>query len=231
MRSDPVPNPGSTGDPSDELLVERARARDPAAFHELVCRHGTKLRRLLARIVSGPADQDDAMQSALLSAWRYLPAFEGRAQFSSWMYRVTANTALMLLRDQGRRLDFSVGDIHAWADGHLDKIDFHPCDMASCWVQRPDEAMFNSEVRSLLQRKLADLPPILREIFVLRLVDGLSTKKAAEALGVTEAAVKTRLHRACRALREAIHCNIVDMEICSSKAAIRHRAKRERRPV
>ena len=94
----PAQSPGATSDVSDEALVERARGKDEAAFEELVGRYEDKLYRLAMRFVRNETDAQEILQDAFLSAWRNLPAFEGRAQFGSWMYRVTVNAALMLLR-------------------------------------------------------------------------------------------------------------------------------------
>jgi len=198
----------------DELLVARACARDAAAFQHLVCRHAPKLRRLVSRMLPSPEDQEEVLQNALLSAWRHLPAFEGRAQFGSWMYRVTSNAALMMIRDHGRRPCTSVGDVAEWEQTQA-SADVHPvCGGSSCWIHRPDEAMQRTELRELLQQKVTALPPILRDVFVLRHVDGLSVKATAATLRVSEATVKARLHRACRALRAEIYRAQADVAIC-----------------
>ena len=84
------------GDVADEVLVVRARAKDEAAFEELVNRYQNKLYRLAMRFVRNETDAQEILQDAFLSAWRNLPSFEGRAQFGSWMYRVTVNAALMM---------------------------------------------------------------------------------------------------------------------------------------
>jgi RNA polymerase sigma-70 factor, ECF subfamily len=203
----------------DAKLVERARARDPSAFGELVCRHEPQMRCLVARFIDRPSDREDVMQSALLAAWRHLPDFEGRAKFGSWMYRVTTNTALMLLRRQRRKRDTLVGDVEAWMRSQVDPGQEHPCGVGSCWIQRPDEAMQRTELRSMLERVVAGLPPGLRDVFVFRYVDGLSVRETGRVLGLTDAAVKTRLHRACQALRRAIHRNAADVAICRNAKA------------
>ena len=99
------------GEVADEVLVERARAKDEAAFEELVNRYENKLYRLAMRFVRNETDAQEILQDAFLSAWRNLPSFEGRAQFGSWMYRVTVNAALMLLRSRNRHPEVTVDDI------------------------------------------------------------------------------------------------------------------------
>ena len=74
--------------------------------------------------------------------------------------------------------------------------------------------MLSAELRTMLQEKVAALPWRLREVFVLRYVDGLSVQETGEVLGITECAVKTRLHRACQALRREIHRSAADVALC-----------------
>jgi RNA polymerase sigma-70 factor, ECF subfamily len=198
----------------DTELVARARARDTTAFRELVSRHEPQMRYLVARFIDGPADREEVIQNALLAAWRHLPEFEGRSQFGSWLHRVTTNNALMLLRHQRRRHDTSVGDIEAWSRSQGGPGSEYHCGVGSCWIQRPDEAMQRAELRALLERKVADLPQRLRDVFVLRYVDGLSVRETGRMLRLSDAAVKTRLHRACQALRKAIHRSASDIAIC-----------------
>src|ERR1039457_1068493 len=102
---------GLVGEVADEALVERARAKDEAAFEELVNRYENKLYRLAMRFVRNETDAQEILQDAFLSAWRNLPSFEGRAQFGSWMYRVTVNAALMLLGSRNRHPEVTVGDV------------------------------------------------------------------------------------------------------------------------
>jgi RNA polymerase sigma-70 factor (ECF subfamily) len=202
----------------DDVLVERARARDEAAFRELVCRHGQDLRYLVSRFVDTTSDQEDVLQNALLNAWRFLPAFEGRAKFSSWMHRVTVNSALMLVRGDRRKREAAVGDVEEWTRTEGASVAGDPhCGFASCWIQRPDEALQSSELRALLTRLVGGLPPRLQKVFVLRYMDGLSIKETAATLGLQESATKTRLHRACQTLRAAIHRNADDLAVCQDR--------------
>jgi RNA polymerase sigma-70 factor (ECF subfamily) len=198
--------------------VERAQARDPSAFSELVCRHEHHLRRLVARFAASTSDQDDIMQNALLNAWRYLPEFQGRSKFSSWMYRVTANTALMFLRGDRRKQESSFASADEMARALEAKTGEEPhCPATSCWVQRPDEALQSAELRALLQPLVGKLNPRLRQAFLLRYVDGLSIEETASALGLKRNATKTRIHRACQALREEIHRRAADLAVCRGR--------------
>lgn len=190
---------------SDDELVERARHRDVAAFEELVSRHEEKLYRLAMRFVHNETDAREILQETFLSAWRNLDGFQGKAQFASWIYRVAVNAALMLLRSQKRHPQIAVEDV---APETLDRAaqETHRPVMGinDDWSRRPDEQFQTGELREQIQAAVEELPESQRSVFLLRDVDGLSTEETGEALGLTVPTVKTRLHRARLALREAI---------------------------
>jgi RNA polymerase sigma-70 factor (ECF subfamily) len=189
---------------SDEVLVERARAKDEAAFEALVGRYEDKLYRLAMRFVRNETDAQEILQDAFLSAWRNLPTFEGRAQFSSWMYRVTVNAALMLLRSRNRHPEVTVDDIEPSALNDAVVENGQMMRSSADWSQRPDDQLQSEEMRKHIQVSVDALPDGLRMVFLLRDVEELSTEDTAEMLGLSVPAVKTRLHRARLALREAI---------------------------
>jgi RNA polymerase sigma-70 factor (ECF subfamily) len=189
---------------SDEILVERARTKNEAAFEELVNRYEDKLYRLAMRFVRNETDAQEILQDAFLSAWRNLPTFEGRAQFGSWMYRVTVNAALMLLRSRNRHPEVGVDDVEPTAlnDAVVENGQMMRSNMD--WSQRPDDQLQSDELRRHIQAAVDTLPEGLRTVFLLRDVEELSTEDTAELLALSVPAVKTRLHRARLALREAI---------------------------
>jgi RNA polymerase sigma-70 factor (ECF subfamily) len=189
---------------SDEALVERARAKDVVAFEELVGRYEGKLYRLAMRFVRNETDAQEILQDAFLSAWRNLPAFEGRAQFGSWMYRVTVNAALMLLRSRNRHPEVAVDDIEPTLLNDAVAQSGQIMGTSSDWSQRPDEQLQSEQLRQHIQVSVDALPDGLRTVFLLRDVEELSTEDTADMLGLSVPAVKTRLHRARLALREAI---------------------------
>ena len=187
---------------TDEQLVAQAQLGDLSAFETLVERHEEKLYRLAMRLLRNDTDAREVLQDAFLSAWQKLGEFAGRAQFGSWIYRVTLNTALMLLRSRRRRPTVSVEDVpEAAVDEALATGYQHG---ASDWTRRPDEQLQSEELKDHIKTALDQLPEILRVVFVLRDVEELSTEETADALGITPQAVKTRLHRARLALRAAI---------------------------
>jgi RNA polymerase sigma-70 factor (ECF subfamily) len=201
---DKGPPVGTAPETSDESLVARARAQDEAAFEELVGRYETKLYRLAMRFVRNETDAQEILQEAFLSAWRNLPAFEGRAQFGSWMYRVTVNAALMLLRSRGRHPEVAVDEVEPTALNEAVAESVQTTRGSADWSQQADEQMQSQQLRRHIQTSVDALPEGLRAVFLLRDVEELSTEDTAEILGLTVPAVKTRLHRARLLLRAAI---------------------------
>lgn len=189
---------------SDEILVERARTKDEGAFEELVNRYEDKLYRLAMRFVRNETDAQEILQDAFLSAWRNLPTFEGRAQFGSWMYRVTVNAALMLLRSRNRHPEIGVDDVEPTALNDAVTENGQMMRSNTDWSQRPDDQLQSDELRRHIQAAVDTLPEGLRTVFLLRDVEELSTEDTAELLSLSVPAVKTRLHRARLSLREAI---------------------------
>jgi RNA polymerase sigma-70 factor (ECF subfamily) len=188
--------------PSDDDLVARAKARDLAAFEELVSRHEDRLYRAAVRLMRNDNDAREVLQEGLLSAWQHLDGFGGQAQFGSWLYRVIVNTALMMLRSRRRHPAVSVEDL---PPGTLDEVTGADVNGAgSDWSKRPDEHFQSAELKQHIQTAVDALPEILRVVFVLRDAEGLATEETAEMLGITVPTVKTRLHRARLALRRAI---------------------------
>jgi len=189
---------------SDDELVARARHRDFAAFETLVDRYQDKVYRLAFRFVRNETEAKEIVQETLLSVWRKLDGFKGESQFSSWLYRVTSNAALMRLRSQRRHPEVSTEDLEP---GFLDTRSTDVSELGPVgenWARRPDEELLSEEMRHQLQEAIDDLPEIYRTVFLVRDVDGFSTEETAEALGISVPTVKTRLHRARIALREAI---------------------------
>ncbi|HVR62797.1 MAG TPA: sigma-70 family RNA polymerase sigma factor [Polyangia bacterium] len=187
---------------SDMALVERARNKDFAAFEELVGRYEDKVFRLAYRFVRNESEAKEILQDTFLSIWRKLDTFKGDAQFSSWVYRVAANAALMRLRSQRRHPEVSTEDLPA---GFLDQQQYGQIlSPGDNWARRPDDELQSDELRRHIQAAADALPEIYRTVFLVRDVEGLSTEETAEMLGISVPTVKTRLHRARMALRQSI---------------------------
>lgn len=188
----------------DDALVALAQQRDVDAFEELLSRYEERVYRLAMRFARNESDAQEILQEAFLSAWRNIGKFEGRAQFGSWIYRVTVNAALMLLRTQRRHPQVAMEEVDPEALGEAAFQAGFALGAGTDWSKRPDEQLQSAELRRHLQRAVEGLPEILRTVFLVRDVDGLSTEETAELLDVSVPTVKTRLHRARLALRAAI---------------------------
>jgi RNA polymerase sigma-70 factor (ECF subfamily) len=190
----------SGASPTDDELIARARAKDFAAFEELLVRYEDKVFRLAFRILRNETDAKEILQETFVSIWRKLDTFKGDSQFGSWVYRIATNAALMRLRSHRRHPEVSTEELPI---GYLDNYGT-PMPAGENWSKRPDDELQSSELRAHIQSAVDALPDIYRTVFVIRDVEGLSTEETAEVLGISVPTVKTRLHRARIALRDAI---------------------------
>ena len=199
----PTPTPTEPNAPAvvtDEDLVARARNKDFAAFEELVDRYEDKIFRLAFRFVRNETEAKEIVQDTFLLVWRKLDTFKGDSQFGSWLYRVATNTALMRLRAQRRHPEISTEELPV---DYLDNYGQLPA-AGENWAKRPDDELQSDELRQRIQKAVDELPDIYRTVFLIRDVEGLSTEETAEVLEISIPTVKTRLHRARLALRDAI---------------------------
>jgi RNA polymerase sigma-70 factor (ECF subfamily) len=175
---------------AERKLVASAQAGDRVAFEQLVQRDRARLLRVLVRITRSPETAEDALQDALVRAWRSLPRFNGQSSFFTWLTRIAINEAYRLMgRAQAKAtlpLDDAVGE------------------RIPNWGGRPDEVFESREFLSAIDSALGRLPLDYRHAVVLRDVEGFSTREAADALGIEERALKSRLHRGRMALRREL---------------------------
>ena len=182
----------------DDLdLVHATQDGDVSAFEELVARYDRKLLRIAEHITHNREDSQDAVQEAFLKAFQHIGEFREDSQFSTWLFRITVNQALMKLRKRRTIKEVSLDDDFQ-ADG-----DIFPREVAD-WAPNPEELYVRSELRNILVNALEELRPILRTVFVLRDVEGLSINQTAEVLDLSPTAVKARLFRARLQLRELL---------------------------
>ena len=173
----------------EATLLESARAGDPAAFESLVMPHWDALLRVTQRILRNREDAEDAVQSALLDAFRNLDGFQGRSRFSSWLTRIAMNAALMRLRVIRRSRETSLDET---PDTDTPQARFHPVDTRP----NPEQEYMSKEKRDLLENGLNRLAPLHSEVLYLLGLQELSAKEAARLLAVPVGTVKARLHRA-----------------------------------
>jgi RNA polymerase sigma-70 factor (ECF subfamily) len=182
---------------NDLDLVHASKKGDVAAFEQLVKRHDRRLLRIAQTVTRNREDSEDAVQEALLKAFQNLAEFREDSQFSTWLIRITVNQSLMKLRKRTNK-EVSL-DEDFQSDGDvlpLDVPDRTPNPEQECWA---------SELRDILVRIVEELRPILRTVFVLRDVEGLSIEQTAQVLNLSQAAVKARLWRVRLQLRERLN--------------------------
>lgn len=188
---------------ADEALVDRVRAGETSLFEILMRRHNQRLYRVARSITGDDAVSEDVMQEAYVRAFENLGQFAGRARFATWLTKIAVHEALARRRS-GRRL---VG-LPSADEETLERFAQTAAPMSGGRPPSPEEESARGELRETLRRAVDALPPTLRVVFVLREVERLSTAETAAALGLGESAVKVRLHRARRALRDDIERRI-----------------------
>lgn len=174
---------------TDELRhIAHAKQGDADAFSHLVTAYETSVYRLALRMCGNPHDAEEAAQEAFLSAWKALPSFRGDSKFSSWLYQLTTNACLDLLRREKRHR----GTVPLEEQPEL--VD----------DRSPHQAAEDAELRDALQQALGALSAEHRQIFLLRQMRQLSYDEIGKLLGLESGTVKSRLSRAKKQLRQIL---------------------------
>jgi RNA polymerase sigma-70 factor, ECF subfamily len=185
---------------SDDLdLVHASKNGNVAAFEQLVTRYDRRLFRIAHRVTHNREDSEDAVQEAFLKAFQYLGGFRQDSTFSTWLIRITLNQSLMKVRKQRCAIKEVSLEKNFRAGGNM-----LPMEVAD-WAPDPEQLYRASELRDILIKALRELRPILRAVFVLRDIEGLSTAQTAEMLNLSHTAVKARLWRGRLQLRERLN--------------------------
>ncbi len=179
---------------TDEAVIERVRAGDIAAFEVIMRRYNQRLFRCVRGIVRSDATAEDVMQQAYLSAYTHLDQFQGAARFATWLTRIAVNQALAHARRSAR-----LGESELAPDGDGGPVSPE---------RTPEEQASARELSRVLEGACDALPDLYRAVFVMREIEGLSTAETAECLGLSEEAVKVRLHRARGLMRGHIVARI-----------------------
>jgi RNA polymerase sigma-70 factor (ECF subfamily) len=181
----------------EAALVDQARGGDLAAFSELVRRYERRVYRTARHIVQNDEDAEDVLQEAMLKAFEHLDSFQGNSKFYTWLVRIAVNESLMKLRK--RKSDRSVS-----LDESIETDEEPIVREIAVWDDNPEQRYSQTELREILDKAIDSLKPIFRTVFILRDVEELSTEETAEILGLSIAAVKSRLLRARLQLRERL---------------------------
>ena len=184
----------------NDISLEKLVAGDRAELARLVDVYSGPIYRLGLKMLGNPQDAEDVLQNTFLNALTHLSTFEGRSSVATWLYRIAANEALMLIRK--RKPEVSL-EQETREDGAQSFEDIKPTLFAD-WSGLPEDELLSSEGRNILDATIQALPETLRIVFILRDIEGLSIKETAETLNLTETNVKTRLLRARMLLRERL---------------------------
>ena len=195
----------------DNQLVKAAQNSDQSAFRELVARYENRIYRLALKMVRNPQDAEDVLQETFISAFRHLDSFRGDAAFSTWIFRIATNASLMKIR--------SIKPVQLLEDQSDDWNGTEREASLVDWSATPEEMLLNGEIRSQMDAALARLPETLRAVFVLRDIEGLSVDETARVLEISVPNVKTRLHRARLALREALSAYFAEREALAGEGS------------
>jgi len=191
-------------DAVDELqLIEQIQAGDESAREALVRQHAGRMLAVARRLLRSEEDGADAVQDALLSAFRALGSFAGQSRLGTWLHRIVVNTCLMKLRLQSRRREV--------------RMDLLPTFRS--WGEDAPAGLVRSETRARVRACIDRLPEAYRTVLLLRDIEELDTEETARRMGIAAGAVKTRLYRARQALRTLLEPLFADDEAAPASFA------------
>ena len=182
---------------NEETLIRRIRDGEHDLFYELVRPYERRVYSAAFSILRNEADAEDVAQEAVLKAFKNIRQFRAESRFSTWLIQITVNEARMRRKKEHAHM------IEPISDRQDEEGNYTPRDFAD-WREIPSETLERNEVRQMLAEALASLGQIYREVFVLRDMQQLSIAETAKTLGISTAAVKTRLLRARLMLRDLL---------------------------
>lgn len=189
-----------SGQTDEQQLIGRLKVKDEAALDLLMAEYGGKVYGLSLRLTSNHHDAEEVCQDVFLAVFEKIGAFRGESKLSSWIYRITANAALMKLRKrpkvQALPLEEELGPAMT-EEGMI-------AEPVADWSQLPSDALERKEFTRRLTQAIEQLPQEYRVVFVLRDIEGLSAEDASQVLEISVAALKSRLHRARLFLRKQL---------------------------
>ena len=188
----------------DRQLIARLQAGDETAVQDLADRYRPRIAQLAMRYMKNREDAEEVTQDVLMKVFRKVNAFRGDSAFSSWIYRITFNTAMSRLRtNRAERAADQERDRLLATERPADeqvRATREPAD----WTHMPDEEVLRAQLREAVAEAIGELPEIYRAPVVLRDIQGLSTEEASSRLKVKDQTLKSRLHRGRVMLRERL---------------------------
>ena len=188
---------------AEQALIGRLRAGDASAVADLESAYGAKIYQLAFRYMKNREDAEEVAQDVLMKVFRKVDTFRGDAALTSWIYRITFNTAMSRLRNAKftRPIEVHEDDRSFFSEsGERQSYSREPAD----WSSLADDEYMRTQLRERLVAALAGLPMIYRAPVLLRDVQGLSTQEASVVLRVKPQTLKSRLHRGRLMLREKL---------------------------
>lgn len=190
----------SSGQTGEAHLIARLKAKDEAAVELLMAQYGARVYGLSWRLTGNHHDAEEVCQDVFLAVVEKIGSFRGEAKLSSWIYRITTNAALMKLRKRPKvqeiPLEEELGPVMT-EEGMI-------AEPVVDWSRLPSDELDRKELMNRLTYAIEQLPPDARAVCVLRDVEGLSAEEVSEALGISVAALKSRLHRGRLFLRKQL---------------------------
>jgi RNA polymerase sigma-70 factor (ECF subfamily) len=182
---------------AEGVSIPALKAGDRREYSRLLEKYSDPVYRMALRMVNSEQDAEDVLQETFIKVFKNIEHFEERSSLSTWIYRIAMNEALMHLRKR-RPEPVSIDE-----EPSNDEGDLEPREIVD-WCCLPEKEFSTAETRAELDQAIKQLPQSLKSVFLLRDVEGLSIKETADALNLTETAVKTRLLRARLRLREIL---------------------------
>jgi RNA polymerase sigma-70 factor, ECF subfamily len=186
----------------DRQLIARLKAGDEQSITELGERYGSRIYQLALRQMKNREDAEEVTQDVLLKVSRKVDAFRGDAALSSWIYRITFNTAMSRLRTN-RLARAAAQERDRVEAAQSEGFERTPIDQAD-WSSMPDEELLRAQLRRAVADAIRELPEIYREPVILRDIQGLSTEEASTRLHLKDQTLKSRLHRGRVMLRRRL---------------------------
>jgi len=198
--------------PDESQILAGLRKGDSAAFTRVLEIFGPRLLATATRMMGSEHDGQDVLQEAMVSCFKHIGNFKGESALYTWLHRVTVTAALMKLRTRKRRNEAAIEPLLPTfhEDGHRVESTRHE------WAESSESLAQREEMRQIVRSCIDQLPESYRTVLLLRDIEEWDTAETAEALGVAQGVVKTRLHRARQALRTLLEPYIIQRPLTSS---------------
>ena len=181
----------------EKRLIDSAKSGNKIAFGKLIRQYEKTVYSFAFKICRDKEKAEEAMQETFINAYRGLKSFSGNSKFSTWLYRIVTNNCLMMHRKKSHEPVVSLEDSELYREtGEL---------QVPHWGETPHDAVLNKELKEILDKAIQKLPLEYRIVFVMRDVEGLSTKEVGKSLKLSAPAIKSRLHRARLFLRNELN--------------------------